>query len=111
MPMAVKKRFYTAVQDQKTVLIRIMESETSEEKVLVEHAVQIGTAILNLPPGLPGDTPVLISFQLNREGRLKIEAVESVESRKVDVVIDTSAVIQGEEFDQAKIRCQSLVVH
>lgn len=111
VPADIKKRFYTAVKDQKTVLIRIMESETSEEKIPVENAVQIGTAILSLPPDLPADTPVLITFSLNREGRLVINAVESVESRKADVVIDTRAVIQGEALDEAKVRCQSLVVH
>lgn len=111
VPVEVTQEFYTAVENQKTVLIRIMESETSEESVPPELSREIGTAILHLPPGLPEDTPVIISFTLNKEGRLQLTAVESSEQRKVEVVIDTLSVIQGEELREAKARAQNLVVH
>jgi len=29
----------------------------------------------------------------------------------VEVVVDTRSVIQGQELEEAKVRCQSLVVH
>jgi len=109
VPVEVTQEFYTAVENQKTVLIRIMESETSEESVPPELSREIGTAILHLPPGLPEDTPVIISFTLNKEGRLQLTAVESSEQRKVEVVIDTLSVIQGEELREAKARAQNLV--
>lgn len=111
VPVEVTQEFYTAVENQKTVLIRIMESETSEESVPPELSREIGTAILHLPPGLPEDTPVIISFTLNKEGRLHLTAVESSEQRKVEVVIETLSVIQGEELREAKARAQNLVVH
>ncbi|MEZ4602950.1 MAG: hypothetical protein R2861_05935 [Desulfobacterales bacterium] len=97
--------------NQKTVLIRIMESETSRVEVLPEHAVEIKTAVLNLPPNLPADLPIEITFTLNEEGRLHIMAMETSQSRQIDVVVDTASVIAGEELERAIARSQNLVIH
>ncbi len=111
VPTEAAKTFYTAVANQETVLIRIMENETSEETVPLAYGMEIGTAVLHLPSGLPADLPIDITFKLNKEGRLSITAVESSQSRKVAVVVETNAVIHGEELEQAKVRSQSLVIH
>ncbi|MEZ4551477.1 MAG: hypothetical protein R2874_13650 [Desulfobacterales bacterium] len=63
--------------NQKTVLIRIMESEKPAGGSTAEHAVEIKTAVLNLPPNLPADLPIEITFTLNEEGRLHITAMET----------------------------------
>ena len=102
VPISQKKNFYTAVQNQQTVLIRIMESETSQVEIPIEHAVEIKTAVLNLPPNLPADLPIEITFSLNEEGRLHITALETSESRQVEVVLDTASVIQGEELEKPR---------
>ncbi|MBC2715985.1 MAG: Hsp70 family protein [Desulfobacteraceae bacterium] len=111
VPITLKKNFYTAIPDQKTVLIRIMESETSRVEVPPDHAVEIKTAVLNLPPNLPADLPIEITFTLNEEGRLHITAMETSGSLQVDVMVDTASVIQGEELEKAKARSQNLVVY
>jgi molecular chaperone DnaK len=111
VPITLKKNFYTAVMDQKTVLIRIMESETSRVEVPLDHAVEIKTAVLNLPPNLPADLPIEITFTLNEEGRLHITAMETSESRQIEVMVDTASVIQGEDLEKAIARSQNLVVH
>ena len=111
VPITLKKNFYTAVVNQKTVLIRIMESETSRVEVPPEHAVEIKTAVLNLPPNLPADLPIEITFTLNEEGRLHIMAMETSQSRQIDVVVDTASVIAGEELERAIARSQNLIIH
>lgn len=111
VPVSRKKNFYTATENQQTVLIRIMESETNQVEIPLEHAVEIKTAVLNLPPNLPSDLPIEITFTLNDEGQLHITALETSASRQVEVVLDTASVIQGEAFEKAKARSQSLVVH
>jgi molecular chaperone DnaK (HSP70) len=111
VPVQAKKRFFTAVHNQKTVFIRIMECESSEQTVPTDQAIEIGTAALNLPSDLPADTPVEINFNLNKEGCLQITAIETAESRKVAVSIETTCVIQGEELSEAIDRNQGLVVH
>ncbi|MDA3897871.1 MAG: Hsp70 family protein, partial [Desulfobacteraceae bacterium] len=102
VPITMKKIFYTAVMDQKTVLIRIMESETSRVEVPLDHAVEIKTAVLNLQPNLPADLPIEITFTLNDEGQLHITAMETSQSQQIVVTVDTASVIQGEDLEKAK---------
>ncbi len=111
VPVTAKKNFYTAVENQSSVLIRIMESETSQVEVPVEYGVEIKTAVLNLPPNLPADLPIEITFTLNEEGRLHMTAMETRESRQVEVVLDTACVISGEALEKAMARSQNLVIH
>ncbi|MGD9017912.1 MAG: Hsp70 family protein [Desulfobacterales bacterium] len=111
VPVDTRRTFYTPEANQERVLVRIMENETSDKVVPLDHSVEIGTAVLDLPSGLPDDSPVDISFQLNREGRLHITAVETTENRSVEAKIETRSVIQGKEFEEAKARSQSLIVH
>lgn len=111
VPVETKRTFYTPEANQERVLIRIMENETNEKVVSVEHSMEIGTAVLDLPDGLPEDSPVEITFNLNREGRLQITAIETSENRQVVAKIETSSVIQGKELAEAIERAQHLVVH
>ena len=110
VPIARKQIFYTAVENQKSVLIRSMESETSKVEIPVSSAVEIKMAVLNLPPKLPVDLPIEITFVLNEEGRLLITALETKESRQIEVLVDTASVIQGDDFEKAKARSRELVV-
>lgn len=111
VPVETKRTFYTPESNQERVLIRIMENETNEKVVAVDHSIEIGTAVLDLPQGLPEDSPVEITFNLNREGRLQITAIETTENRQVVAKIETSSVIQGKELEEAIERSQHLVVH
>jgi molecular chaperone DnaK (HSP70) len=111
VPVKANRTFYTTIENQESVLIRIMESETNERSLRPEEAAEIGTAVLSLPAGLPAEVPIHIAFELTEEGRLQITAVESSESRTVDVLIETTSVIQGEAFDRAKAHSQSIRVY
>ena len=88
-----------------------MENESSEATIPVNQAVEIGSAVLNLPPGLPAELPIKICFKLNKEGRLQISAIETSKSLSVEVVIKTSGVIKEGELKAAKSRNQNLVVY
>jgi molecular chaperone DnaK (HSP70) len=111
VPADVSKTFFTAVDDQDTVLIQIMENEIDEQAVPVDNAIRVGTAKFKLPDGLPSDSPIEIYFNLNHEGRLSITAEETTHNGSVDVEIETSSVIEGDALKEAKARSQSLIVH
>ena len=111
VPMEIRRTFYTPEANQERVLIRIMENETGDKVVPVEHSIEIGTAVLDLPAGLPEDSPVEITFNLDREGCLHIKALETSANRAVQAKIETSSVIQGKELEDAIARAQHLVVH
>ncbi len=111
VPVDTSKAFFTAVNNQETVLIRIMENETKKETVSIDESIEIGTAVLQLPSGLPAEQPIEISFKLNEEGRLQITAVETKESRSVNVAVETKSVIHGKELDEAIARNQSIIIY
>jgi molecular chaperone DnaK (HSP70) len=111
VPNVITKSFGTAVENQEAVSIQIMENDATDIMTGLRDAVEIGTAVLQLPAGLAADTPIEITFKLNEEGRLEISAIEpSASKRKIDVAIDTRSVISGEELETAKARSRSLVV-
>ena len=110
VPVNIKKIFYTAGENQKTVLIRIMESETNKVEIPLDNAIEIKKAVLHLPPDLPEDSPIQIVYELNEEGRLHITAEETTNAQKINVVVDTASVISGDEFEEAKIRTQKHMV-
>lgn len=110
VPIVTTKAFGTAVDDQEQVAVQIMENGSSDISAKPGNSVEIGQALLDLPAGLKKDTPIDITFRLNEEGRLQITAMELTESKTVNVSIDTRSVIQGEDFEKAKVRSRSIVV-
>jgi molecular chaperone DnaK (HSP70) len=111
VPTNITKTFGTAIADQEAVSIQIMENESNDTIAPPEQALVIGTAVLELPPGLEADTPIDITFKLNEEGRLEITAVEPTASRRtVRAIMKTRSVIQGEEFEKAKKRSRQITV-
>ncbi len=110
VPAEVTERFGTHEANQDSVEIRIMENEVSDATLPPEQAVEIGVAELHIPAGLPPQSPIDITFELNEEGRLEMTAVEKTESRTVDITVETASIIQGEELERAKERSQQMVV-
>ncbi len=111
VPVIVNRSFGTAVANQDAASIQIMENENSGNIASIEHAVTIGTAVLNLPSDLRENTPVEITFKLNDEGCLEITAEETSETRRsVSVTVETGSVIQGDELDTAKERSKTTSV-
>ncbi len=111
VPNVITKTFGTAIDDQEAVSIKIMENNSSETIAPPEQAIVIGTAILNLPPGLEADTPIDITFKINEEGRLEITAIEPTESRRtVKAAVKTRSVIQEDEFQEARKRSEAIAV-
>lgn len=110
VPTDVTQRFGTHEANQENVNIRIMENEVSEETIPPQNAKEIGNGNLAIPPGLPANSPIEVTFKLNEEGRLDITAVELTENRKLDITIQTDSILQGEELEEAKAKSQSLSV-
>jgi molecular chaperone DnaK (HSP70) len=111
VPTNITKTFGTAIDDQEAVSIQIMENESNETIAPPEQALVIGTAVLNLPPGLSADTPIDITFKMNEEGRLEITAIEPTASRRtVRAIMKTTSVIQDDEMKKAKARSKEMTV-
>ncbi len=110
LPAAISQEFGTNEENQEKVEIKIMENESTDVEIPVEQGKEIGIAVLDLPKGLPRQSPINVTFTLNEEGQLEMTAVEETEQRSVDATIQTACVIHGKEFEAARERSKSMVV-
>ncbi len=110
VPVEYTQEFGTDEDGQEMVELRIMENEVGEATLPPEQSVEIGTATMDLPAGLPMGSPIEITFKLNEEGCLEMKALEVTDSRRVDVTVETTSVITGEELDEAVSRGRNVDV-
>ncbi len=74
LPAQVKRTFTTKSDGQRTVLVPIVEGESSA----AEHCTSIGTCVISdLPSNLPAGSPVDVTFRYDTSGRLAITAAVS----------------------------------
>jgi len=72
LPAKVTQRFATKAESQRSIVIQIMEGESS----LPSECTAIGrTVIRNLPEGLPKNWPVEVTFEYGANGRLTVRAM------------------------------------
>ena len=71
LPITKGGRFHTQQDDQRSVLVRVVEG--GDDSGL--NATIIGTcAVTELPPGLPAHTPIDVIFKYKENGRLVVHA-------------------------------------
>lgn len=110
LPATTTQRFGTVDNNQENAEIRIMETINPAERVEVEDCEEIGNAMLDLPSGLPSNSPIEITFTLDEQGRLQAIARELSANRVVQVEIETARVISQEELEEAKNRSREIIV-
>jgi len=112
VPAEYIQTFGTLEPNQTAIDIKIMENEYSEEMVEdITKGKEIGSMVLDLPSGLPENSPIEITSRLNESGMLEVIAVEKTDNRKIETTIQTQDVISGDELDAAKKRSKDLVIN
>lgn len=109
-PAQATQRFGTLQSNQSSAEIRIMENLSPEENVAPADCEEIGNAVLSLPPGLPADAPIEITFEINEQGRLHAQACELSANRSIEVEIHTGRVLSGDQLERARQRSRQIVV-
>jgi molecular chaperone DnaK len=84
LPASVTKRYGTTVDNQKTVIVRAVEGESS----VGDECLEVGTCRIEpLPDPLPKGSPVDVTFTYDNSGRLHVEAQEAKSGKFASVVI------------------------
>lgn len=110
VPASVTEKFGTLEANQESVEIRVMQNDSDQTAAEREVSKEIGVAVLELPPGLPVDAPIEITFTLDAEGRLHVSGREMTSNRVVEGEFDTTNVISKEEMAEAVRRSKQLTV-
>jgi len=110
VPAKTTQRFGTLDPNQEVAEIRVMENIDPAPTAKVEDSKEIGTATLQLPGGLPADSPIEITLSLDEQGRLHVTGVDLTGKISIESDFNTTRVISKEETEQAVARSKQLAV-
>jgi molecular chaperone DnaK (HSP70) len=105
VPASPTKTFGTYEANQEAVELKIVENTIPEE--IVEDLTvgeQLGEALLSLPIKLPAYSPIEVTFELNREGRLHITGRDPKSGSIIEATFQTQHIASEEEIQAAKSR-------
>jgi len=108
VPMEHSSDFGTDAANQAGVDIRVMAGERDSPEPA--DCQDVGTATLNLPPGLPARSPIRVKFAINRDGRLNVTATDLTGGGSIDVEFETEAVMSAEEVEARSSALRLLTV-
>lgn len=111
LPAQHTQFFGTTVENQKTVVIEIMETLTSDEVTELELGVKVGEAVLELPENLPKGSKISVHFHLNESGLLEVYAEELLVHKNVSAIFEVSSSMSEEELQVATNRTQMAIIN
>ena len=96
LPVTSKRTFHTQKANQKSILVQIVEGESSS----ADNCTQIGRcAVHDLPPHLPEQSPVDVFFHYEPNGRLKVRVTLPATDREVETEIVRENSLSKEHLD------------
>jgi molecular chaperone DnaK (HSP70) len=103
--------FTTREAGQDAILLPVYENEYAQSRVDISESKELGEGTIEgLPPNLPAGSPIRVTFRIDENGLLKVEATELTGNREVRFEIQTSDVMSQEEVAAAKERGMSIRV-
>ncbi|WP_462202855.1 Hsp70 family protein [Frankia sp. CcWB3] len=97
LPIAVTRTFYTVVDDQAEVDIRVFEQGTTAESTAIDdNKVIVAGSISGIPPGHPLGTPVEVTFTMGGDQTIQVTA--SHEGAATPLVLEVRAGVGSEEM-------------
>ncbi len=103
----------TLEADQEIVELRIIENGQESEIVELEEfqeLEELGKIILPLPPGLPANAPIEVTFELDRQGILHVTGREPKSGVTSDATFEARGGITAEEVQEAKARSSKITI-
>jgi molecular chaperone DnaK len=99
LPARVTDRFVTRKPNQTSIVIKVLEGESTDP----DACTLIGcTSIRQLPPGLPAEWPVEITYEYAANGRLSIRGQVQGTDRWVEMELEREGMLSGEQLGRWK---------
>ncbi len=98
VPMEATADFGTDQPNQTGVEIKVMAGE--RDSPAPEDCLEVGTASLDLPGGLPVRSPIRVTFGIDRDGRLQVKAVDLTGGGSIHVEFETEAVMNAADVEE-----------
>lgn len=109
VPAEISQTFATHEANQENVEISVFENELSDNNVEISMSKEIGIGLIDgIPSNLPAGSPIQVTFKINEEGRLDIHAMEMTGKKELNLTVETTSVISGQELEEAKERSKAI---
>lgn len=108
--VTVTKTFGTAEANMANVDLKVYESTFKDEYYDVDEEFLLGNAILELPGNLPANSPIEVTFTLNKEGILIITGRDPVGGKDITATLQATGVMSNEKVEEIKKKTGGLVV-
>ena len=103
------KTYYTRVENQSAVLIRIYESNTADKELLeISEGTKIAEAKLQIEGNLKKGSPILVSMRLDEERILHVKAVEESGHTHIETSVKTTSVMSDEDVEKGKEKIEDI---
>ena len=96
IPCSKTNTYQTRGMSQTKIEIKVYESNMPDEVIELSFGKKITSGEMILPPGLPSETPIFVTFSLDRKGLLNITAVENSRGSKCNIVVETLGLSEAE---------------
>jgi len=107
---ATRTKTYRAA-DNPEIELKIYENDKPFERVEgIEAGREIECIRLSLPPGVPNDARLEVTFHLNEQGLLHVTGRELVKGKQVEAEIKTEGSLSKQEIEEAKARMSHLII-
>lgn len=107
LPATRTGTFYTTVDNQGAVNIRIYESRSTDENMEIEDRSPITEIEMKFKQGVPKETPFVMTMALDNSGILHIIAEEQLYHSKLDTTFQLSNQMTDAEMNSAALRMSS----
>lgn len=105
-----KRSFGPTRDNQESVAVRVMETNTDQENIALEAGTEIYDFDFILPPGAPGTTKIEVTYRFDTSGILHISVTEDYANTVMDSQsVQVTGAYSVEDIDEAKSIISSLV--
>lgn len=104
LPAKHTETFYTSVNRQNAVAIKIYENRTTDEIIDIEDRKPLTDIEMKFVKGVPENTPVIMTMALDNSGILHIIAEEQENKTKLDTTFQLSNQMTDDEMNLAAFR-------
>jgi molecular chaperone DnaK (HSP70) len=102
----------TEIAGQETAELVVYENDFPKDKLYfdVDDKFVLGTATLELPPNLPENAPIEVSFTLNSQGLLEVTGLDKTGGKKVQATMQAKGIMAADKVNELKEKSKRITV-
>jgi len=109
LPAENTESFGTVEANQSNALILVMETDQTTEFVELDNCSKVAEESLPLPPGLPENAQIKVTFMIGEQGLLSYRALHEPSGNKVEGSVSVVGSMSQQEIEEAAIHQDALV--